>query len=77
VGELQGERKEEHEDQSTLLNSSKSERAMQASQALLGSQLSVFSSPSLRGPLGTIIVIDVFDVERCNRKRYEITVASN
>lgn len=37
---------------STLLNSSKSDRAIHASHALLGSQVSVFSSPSFLGPLG-------------------------
>jgi hypothetical protein len=39
----------------TLLNSSRSESAMQASQALRGSQLRVFSSPSLRGPLRSAV----------------------
>jgi hypothetical protein len=40
----------------TLLNSSRSESAIQASQALRGSQLSVFSSPSFRGPLNSTAV---------------------
>jgi hypothetical protein len=39
----------------TLLNSSRSESAIQASHALRGSQLRVFSSPSLRGPLSDTV----------------------
>ena len=48
------EREREREEDggwSTLLNSSKSAKAMHASHALFGSQLRVFSSPSFLGPL--------------------------